>query len=68
MKLKLWCSLLLSIFFTGAIATRAKSQITPDGTTNTTVNSTDSTIIIEQGDRSEDNLFQSFEQFSGGKW
>ena len=63
MKLKLWYSLLLSIFLTGAIATRAKSQITPDGTTNTTVNSTDSTIIIEQGDRAGDNLFHSFGEF-----
>ena len=63
MKLKLWYSLLLSIFLTGAIATRAKSQITPDGTTNTTVNSTDSTTIIAWGDRAEDNPFHSFEQF-----
>ena len=63
MKLKLWCSLLLSIFFTSAIATRVRAQITPDGTTNTTVNSTDNNITIDSGDRAGNNLFHSFEQF-----
>ncbi len=61
--MKLWRSLLLGLFISNAIASRAESQIVPDGTTNTTVNSTDNTITIDSGDRSGDNLFHSFEQF-----
>ena len=64
MKLKLWRLLLLGLGLSNAIAFRAKSQISPDGTTNTTVNSTDNTIVINEGDRTRDNLFHSFEQFS----
>ena len=63
MKLKLWRLLLLGLGLSNAIAFRAKSQISPDGTTNTTVNSTDKVIRIDSGDRSGDNLFHSFEQF-----
>ena len=62
--MKLWRSLLLGICLCSASAPRVWSQISPDGTTNTTVDSTDSGIIIDSGDRSGDNLFHSFEQFS----
>ena len=64
MKLKLWRSLLLGLCLSNAIASQAQSQISPDGTTNTTVNSTDNTITIDSGDRAGDNLFHSFEQFN----
>ena len=62
--MKLGRSLLLALFLTNAIAPRVESQISADGTTNTTVDSTDSTIAIDEGERSGDNLFHSFEQFS----
>ena len=63
MKLKLWDSLLLSLFISNAIAPLAQSQISPDGTTNTIVNQSDNTFTIDSGDRLGDNLFHSFEQF-----
>ena len=56
--------LLLGLFMTSAIAPQVQAQISPDGTTNTTVNSTDNGIRIDEGDRSGDNLFHSFEEFS----
>ena len=64
MKLKLWYSLLLGLFLNSAIALRAGAQISPDGTTNTTINSIDNTIRIDEGDRAGNNLFHSFERFS----
>ena len=71
MKLKLWRSLLLGLCLSNAIvyaalrsASQVQAQISPDGTTDTTVDSTDNGIIIDEGDRSGDNLFHSFEQFS----
>ena len=42
----------------------AKAQVTPDGTTSTTVEQTDNNFTIEQGDRVGDNLFHSFDEFS----
>ncbi len=42
----------------------ASAQVTPDGTTNTTVNPDGDNFIIEQGDRIGDNLFHSFDEFS----
>ena len=62
--MKLWRSLLLGLFLAGAIAPKVESQISPDGTTNTTIAPTDNGITIDEGDRSGDNLFHSFEQFS----
>ena len=62
--MKLWHSLLLGLFLSNAIAFKVESQIVTDGTTNTTVNSTDNTLGIDEGDRAGDNLFHSFEQFS----
>ena len=64
MKLKLWRSLLLGLCLSNAIAPHVASQIIPDGTTNTTVNSTDNGIRIDEGERTGDNLFHSFEKFS----
>ena len=40
------------------------AQVTPDGTTATTVNQDGNNYMVEQGDRVGDNLFHSFEQFS----
>ena len=71
MKLKLWRSLLLGLCLSNAIvyaalrsAPQATAQISPDGTTNTSIDTTDNVINIEQGDRAGANLFHSFEQFS----
>ena len=46
------------------IPVTAKAQVTPDGTTSTTVNQTGNSFTIEQGDRVGDNLFHSFNEFS----
>ncbi len=40
------------------------AQITPDGTTSTTVNVNGNNFEINQGDRLGDNLFHSFNEFS----
>ena len=40
------------------------AQVTPDGTTNTVVNSDGSNFNIGQGDRAGNNLFHSFDNFS----
>ena len=42
----------------------AQAQVTPDGTTSTTVNQDGNDFTIEQGDRLGDNLFHSFNEFS----
>ena len=42
----------------------AVAQITPDGTTSTTVNQNGNDFTIEQGSRVGDNLFHSFDEFS----
>ena len=41
-----------------------QAQVTPDGTTSTTVNGDGNNFTIEQGDRVGDNLFHSFDDFS----
>ena len=71
MKLKLWRSLLLKLCLSNAIvyaalksAPQVTAQISPDGTTNTNVNTTDNVINIEGGDRGGVNLFHSLEEFS----
>jgi len=47
------------------IPTSAKAQqVTPDGTTSTTVNRDGNDFTIEQGNRAGDNLFHSFDEFS----
>ena len=57
----LWLGILASNF---VVSSPVKAQITPDGTTNTTVTPLDNGIGIEAGDRAGNNLFHSFEQFS----
>ena len=61
-------SLLLSLscltLSQGILLTSATAQITPDGTTNTTVDVNGNDFTIEQGDRAGGNLFHSFGEFS----
>jgi len=53
------------IFSNFTFSNSAVAQITPDGTTNTDVNSADNyNFTIENGDRAGDNLFHSFDRFS----
>jgi filamentous hemagglutinin family protein len=42
----------------------AQAQVTPDGTTSTTVNQDGNNFRIDQGNRVGDNLFHSFNEFS----
>ncbi len=42
----------------------ASAQVTPDGTTSTTVNVEGNNFTLEQGDRAGNNLFHSFQDFS----
>ncbi len=42
----------------------ATAQVTPDGTTNTTVDANGNNFTINQGDRAGNNLFHSFDRFS----
>ena len=53
------CTFGQSIFLNPATA-----QITPDGTTNTTVDVSGNDFTIEQGNRAGGNLFHSFGEFS----
>ncbi|MDJ0570361.1 MAG: filamentous hemagglutinin N-terminal domain-containing protein, partial [Pleurocapsa sp. MO_192.B19] len=62
--MKPWSSIVLGLFLSSAIVVPVKAQISVDGTTNTTINSTDNGIRIDAGNRAGDNLFHSFEQFS----
>ena len=61
-------SLLLSLscltLSQGVFLTSATAQVTPDGTTNTTVNVDGNNFTINQGDRAGSNLFHSFGEFS----
>lgn len=41
-----------------------QAQITPDGTTATTINQDGNDFVIDEGDRVGDNLFHSFNEFS----
>ena len=54
-----YCTLSQGIFLTSAIA-----QVTPDGTTNTTVGVSGNDFTINQEDRTGGNLFHSFGEFS----
>jgi large exoprotein involved in heme utilization and adhesion len=58
-------SLALSGLFLGNLVTfPASAQITPDGTTSTTVTPTDTGVQIDDGNRAGGNLFHSFGEFS----
>ena len=50
--------------FSGLIPLSVAAQVSPDGTTATTVNQNGNNFAIEQGDRVGDNLFHSFNEFS----
>ena len=54
-----YCTLIQSLFLTSATA-----QVTPDSTTNTTVDANGNDFTIHQGDRAGTNLFHSFGEFS----
>ena len=54
-------SIVLSSF---AISTVVNAQVTPDGSTSTTVDADGNDFIINQGDRAGNNLFHSFGDFS----
>ncbi|MDJ0532066.1 MAG: filamentous hemagglutinin N-terminal domain-containing protein [Xenococcaceae cyanobacterium MO_207.B15] len=70
--MKPWCELLVGLFLGTVIAVPVKAQITPDGTTNTSLTPTDNGIRIDGGDqrscclghRVGYNLFHSFREFS----
>ena len=53
-------SIVASCLFWGSV----KAQVTPDGTTSTTVIPTEAGVRIENGDRAGGNLFHSFDDFS----
>ncbi len=61
-------SLLLSLscltLSQGVFLTSATAQVTPDGTTNTTVDVSGNDFTINQGERAGSNLFHSFGEFS----
>jgi filamentous hemagglutinin family protein len=54
-----------SLLFCSLLATLpATAQVTPDGTTSTTVNADGNNFEINDGDRAGGNLFHSFRDFS----
>ncbi len=53
-----YCTLSQGLFLKPATA-----QVTPDGTTNTTVDVSGNDFTINQGDRAGGNLFHSFRDF-----
>ena len=57
-------STLCLVIFDCSIPKNARGQVTPDGTTSTTVNQDGNDFTVEQGDRVGDNLFHSFNEFS----
>ena len=61
-------SLLLSLgcctLSRGIFVNSATAQVTPDGTTNSTVDANGNNFTINQGDRAGSNLFHSFDGFS----
>ncbi|MGK7893079.1 MAG: CHAT domain-containing protein [Xenococcus sp. (in: cyanobacteria)] len=62
--ISLFCSTLPLATLSCLIPLTAQAQVTPDGTTNTTVNVNGNNFTIEQGDRAGGNLFHSFQEFS----
>ena len=62
--MKLSYAILFGLFGTSAIALPLQAQITIDGTTNTIIDNNGNSITINGGDRTGDNLFHSFEEFS----
>jgi filamentous hemagglutinin family protein len=64
MKYTTWISLFPLATLGCLIPLSTQAQVTPDGTTSTTVNQNGNNFTIEQGDRVGDNLFHSFNEFS----
>lgn len=52
------------IFGRGIVFRPATAQVTPDGTTSTTVNANGNNFTIQNGNRARSNLFHSFRDFS----
>ena len=63
-RLSLLLFLVGSITIPGIFLKPATAQVTPDGTTNTTVNTEGNNLTIQNGDRAGNNLFHSFQDFS----
>ena len=63
-RLLLLLSLSYCGFSQGIFINPATAQVTPDNTTNTTVDVNGSDFTIQQGDRAGNNLFHSFSDFS----
>ena len=66
MKPRISLFLSLACCLVGSVlqSNRATAQVTPDGTTNTTVNADGNDFTIQQGDRAGSDLFHSFSEFS----
>jgi filamentous hemagglutinin family protein len=64
MKYTTWISLFPLATLGCLIPLSTQAQVTPDGTTSTTVNQDGNNFTIEEGDRVGDNLFHSFNEFS----
>ena len=64
MKGIVFLSGLISSLLTSGIVLPAAAQVTSDGTTNTTVNSTNNNFNILNGIQKGNNLFHSFKEFS----
>ena len=54
----------MSLLIVSYVCNRVEAQITTDSTTNTSLETTDSQITINDGDRAGNNLFHSFSEFS----
>ncbi|WP_019506936.1 filamentous hemagglutinin N-terminal domain-containing protein [Pleurocapsa sp. PCC 7319] len=63
-RLSLLLFLVGCIIIPGILLKPATAQVTPDGTTNTTVNAEGNDFTIQDGNRSGNNLFHSFQDFS----
>jgi hypothetical protein len=59
MKHTTWLSLVFLATLSCLIPLSTQAQVTPDGTTSTTVNQDGNNFTIEQGDRVDDNLFHN---------
>ena len=51
-----------------SISAAVNAQVTPDGTTSTTVDADGNNFTINEGDLAGDNLFHSFERFFCNNW
>ena len=56
--------LFLSLLIGGGICSHVNAQVTVDGTTNTTLETTNGGTVVNNGDRAGNNLFHSFSEFS----